>query len=68
MTRLTVTLNLKLAVLVGSTGVSYALPSCPGIYSNTWSNCFGIYGKVYTPSADTIIPVADLALLKVKNL
>ena len=67
MTRLTVTLNLMLAVLVGGAGVGYALPSCPDSYSNTWSNCFGTYGKVYTPSADTIIPVADWALLKVEN-
>ena len=67
MTRLTATLNLMLAVLIGSTGVSYALPPCPGSYSNTWSNCFGTSGKVDTPSADTIIPVADPGLLKVEN-
>ena len=67
MTRLTATLGLMLAVLIGSAGDSYVLPLCPGSYPNTWSNCFGIYGKVYTPSADTIIPVADLALLKVEN-
>ncbi len=31
-----------LAVLIGSTGVSYALPPCPGSHNfNTWTNCFG---------------------------
>ena len=68
MTRLTTTLNLMLAVLKGSTGVSYALPPCPGSYSNTWSNCFGTPGKVYTPSADTIVPLAEPVLLKGENL
>jgi hypothetical protein len=41
------TLSLMLAVLIGSTGVSYALPECPGspsLYSERrpfWTNCTG---------------------------
>ena len=40
------TLSLMLAVLIGSTGLSYALPPCPGERNKTnspWSNCFGTY-------------------------
>jgi S1-C subfamily serine protease len=46
MNRLLTTLSLMLAVLIGSTGVSYALPPCPEERNKTnspWSNCFGTY-------------------------
>jgi len=46
MTRLLTTLSLMLTVLIGSTGVSYALPPCPGerhLTNSPWSNCFGTY-------------------------
>ncbi len=44
MRKLTATLCLTLAVLVGSTTEGFALPPCPGSYDkNTWSNCFGTW-------------------------
>jgi S1-C subfamily serine protease len=46
MKKLLTTLSLMLAVLIGSTGVSYALPPCPAERHSTnspWSNCFGTY-------------------------
>jgi hypothetical protein len=44
MKRLLTTLSLMLTVLIGSTGVSYALPFCPGSYNpDTWTNCFASY-------------------------
>jgi len=46
MKKLFTTLSLMLAVLIGGTGVSFALPPCPAernsLYS-PWSNCFGTY-------------------------
>ena len=48
MTRLLTTLSLILAVLIGSTGVSYALPICTGSpadessdVNKNWTDCFG---------------------------
>ena len=41
MTRLLTTLSLMLAVLIGSTGVSYALPPCTGDQKQYWHNCVG---------------------------
>ena len=46
MRRLTAILCLTLALLLGSAGVSFALPSCPVERHPTnspWSNCFGTY-------------------------
>ena len=43
MKKLLTTLCLMLAVLIGSTGVSYALPSCPHSKTSPWSNCFGTF-------------------------
>jgi hypothetical protein len=42
MKHLTAIFCLTITLLLGSAGLSYALPTCPGSYnSNTWSNCFG---------------------------
>ena len=42
MRKLTATLCLTIAVLLGSAGMSNALPKCEGNYNkNTWTNCFG---------------------------
>ena len=42
MRNLLTTICLTFAVLIGSAGVSYALPPCPGSYSKyTWDNCQG---------------------------
>ena len=46
MKRLTVSILVTLAVLLGSAGESFALPSCPEQRHPTnspWSNCFGTY-------------------------
>ena len=48
MTRLLTTLSLILAVLIGSTGVSYALPECEGspitaAKIKSWNNCKGTH-------------------------
>jgi hypothetical protein len=43
MKRLTVTICLTIAVLLGSTGVSFALPKCPSDQNQTYENCFGTY-------------------------
>jgi hypothetical protein len=42
MKNLTATICVTTTLLLGSAGVSFALPPCPGSYSKyTWSNCFG---------------------------
>ena len=42
MKKLTTTLCLTLTLLLGSVGMSNALPKCEGNYNkNTWTNCFG---------------------------
>ena len=44
MRKLTTTLCVTLAVILGSSGVSFALPSCPGSYNkHTWTDCFGTW-------------------------
>ena len=44
MKKLTAILCLTIAVLLGSAGVSFALPKCPGSYNwSTWTDCFGTY-------------------------
>ena len=44
MRKLTATLCLTIAVLLGSAGVSFALPECPRLYNkDTWTNCWGTY-------------------------
>jgi hypothetical protein len=41
MRRLTATICLTLAVLLGSAGESFALPACPSDQNQTKHNCFG---------------------------
>jgi len=41
MKKLTATFCLTIAVLIGSAGVSYALPKCEGDYKPTWDKCTG---------------------------
>jgi len=43
MRNLTATICLTLAVLVGSAGVSFALPPCPSDLSKYHDNCFGTF-------------------------
>jgi hypothetical protein len=44
MKRLTATICLTIAVLLGSSGESLALPECPDTYNKTtWTNCVGVY-------------------------
>ena len=43
MKRLTATLCLTIAVLLGTTGAGYALPPCPSDQSRYYDNCFGTY-------------------------
>jgi hypothetical protein len=48
MWKLTATLCLTIAVLLGSAGSSFALPQCPGTYNKTtWMNCFGAMTGYY---------------------
>ena len=50
MRKLTATLCLTLAVLLGSAGEAWSLPKCPGSYDqNTWTNCHGTF--TYGPSS-----------------
>ena len=44
MRRPTATICLTISVLLGSAGVSFAVPQCKGSYNNnTWTNCVGVY-------------------------
>ena len=44
MRKLTATLCLTIAVLLGSVGVSFGMTQCKGTYSNnTWTNCVGVF-------------------------
>ena len=43
MRKLTATLCLTLAVLLGVTGESYALPPCPSDQNQYYDNCFGTF-------------------------
>ena len=43
MKHLTVSTCLTLALLLGSAGVSFALPACPSDQSKYYDNCFGTY-------------------------
>jgi len=43
MRNLTATICLTLAVLLGSTGVSFSLPACPSDQDEYYDNCFGTY-------------------------
>lgn len=43
MKRLTTTICLTIAVLLGSVGVGYALPPCPEDESAYWHNCYGTF-------------------------
>jgi len=46
MSNLTTTLCLTLAVLLGSAGMSFALPPCPSNQNQYYDNCFGTYTYV----------------------
>ena len=43
MRNLTAILCLTLAVLLGSVGLSFALPACPSDQNQYYDNCFGTY-------------------------
>jgi len=46
MKKLTITLCLAFAVLVGNAGVSFALPPCPEDENQPHHNCFGTYADI----------------------
>ena len=50
MKRLITTISLTIAALLGSAGVSYALPPCPSDPDETYDNCFGTH--TFGPSSE----------------